>query len=88
MRDGFVPVTRVSELSPGEMKWVAVDRERVLIANVDGAFCALAGSNRKLSNSLSGLLPHCCARGFSGTFGASGFGGFGISSRGGYTLPN
>ena len=21
MRDGFVPVTRVSELSPGEMKW-------------------------------------------------------------------
>ena len=42
MRDGFVPVTRVSELSPGEMTWVAVDRERVLIANVDGASCALA----------------------------------------------
>jgi len=42
MRDGFVPVTRVCELSPGEMKWVAVGRERVLIANVDGAFCALA----------------------------------------------
>ena len=41
MRDGFVPVTRVSELPPGTMTWVAVDRERVLIANVDGAFYAL-----------------------------------------------
>jgi len=41
MQDGFVPVTRVSELLPGAMKWVAVDRERVLIANVGGAFYAL-----------------------------------------------
>jgi nitrite reductase/ring-hydroxylating ferredoxin subunit len=41
MLDGFVPVTRASELSPGAMTWVAVDRERVLIANVDGAFYAL-----------------------------------------------
>ena len=41
MLDGFVPVTRASELSPGAMKWVAIDRERVLIANVDGAFYAL-----------------------------------------------
>ena len=41
VRDGFVPVTRVSELSPGAMKWVAVDRERVLVANVDGTFYAL-----------------------------------------------
>jgi nitrite reductase/ring-hydroxylating ferredoxin subunit len=41
MLDGFVPVTRVSELLPGAMKWVAIDRERVLIANVDGAFYAL-----------------------------------------------
>ena len=38
MLDGFVPVTRASELSPGAMKWVAIDRERVLIANVDGSF--------------------------------------------------
>ena len=30
-----------SELSPGAMKWVAVDRERVLVANVDGEFYAL-----------------------------------------------
>jgi 3-phenylpropionate/trans-cinnamate dioxygenase ferredoxin subunit len=41
MREGFVPVTRVSELGPGAMKWVAVERERVLLVNVDGAFYAL-----------------------------------------------
>jgi nitrite reductase/ring-hydroxylating ferredoxin subunit len=41
MRDGFVPVTRASELSPGAMTWAALDRERVLIANVDGCFYAL-----------------------------------------------
>ena len=39
--DGFVPVTRASELSAGAMTWVVIDRERVLIANVDGAFYAL-----------------------------------------------
>ncbi len=39
--DGFVPVTRVSELSAGAMKWVVIDRERVLIAHVDGAFYAI-----------------------------------------------
>jgi 3-phenylpropionate/trans-cinnamate dioxygenase ferredoxin subunit len=41
MLDGFVPVARVSELSPGAMKWVALDRERLLIANVGGVFYAL-----------------------------------------------
>lgn len=44
MADGFVPVTRASELSPGAMTWVALDRERVLIANVDGCFYALQDS--------------------------------------------
>ena len=44
MLDGFVPVTRASELSPGAMTWVALDRERVLIANVDGRFYALQDS--------------------------------------------
>jgi nitrite reductase/ring-hydroxylating ferredoxin subunit len=39
--DGFVPVTRASALSPGQMTWVAVDGLRVLLANVDGAFYAL-----------------------------------------------
>ena len=44
MRDGFVPVARASELSPGAMKWVALDRERVLIANVGGVFYGLLDS--------------------------------------------
>lgn len=39
--DGFVPVIRASELSPGAMRWVNVDRERVLLANVGGAFYAI-----------------------------------------------
>jgi 3-phenylpropionate/trans-cinnamate dioxygenase ferredoxin subunit len=38
---GFVPVSPASELSPGAMKWVVVDRERVLLANVEGVFYAL-----------------------------------------------
>ena len=36
-----MPVTRASALAPGAMTWVAVDRARVLLANVDGAFYAL-----------------------------------------------
>ena len=38
----FVPVRKVSELLPGQMTWVAVDRERVLLVNVDGTFYALS----------------------------------------------
>jgi nitrite reductase/ring-hydroxylating ferredoxin subunit len=41
MLEGFVPVTKASEVAPGHMRWVAVDRERVLVVNVDGAFYAL-----------------------------------------------
>jgi nitrite reductase/ring-hydroxylating ferredoxin subunit len=41
MPEGFVAVARVSDLAPGEMKFVAVDRERVVLANVDGTFYAL-----------------------------------------------
>jgi nitrite reductase/ring-hydroxylating ferredoxin subunit len=41
MVDGFVPVARASELGQGAMTWVALDRERILIANVDGHFYAL-----------------------------------------------
>ena len=41
MRDGFVPVTTASGLSPGAMQWVVIDRERVVIANVEGVFYAL-----------------------------------------------
>jgi nitrite reductase/ring-hydroxylating ferredoxin subunit len=61
---GFVPVLRVSELPPGTMTWVAVDRERVLVANVEGAFYAiqdLCGHRREsLSKGrLSGHVVEC-----------------------------
>jgi nitrite reductase/ring-hydroxylating ferredoxin subunit len=39
--DGLVAVTPTSALAPGAMTWVVVDRERVLLANVDGMFYAL-----------------------------------------------
>ena len=38
---GFVPALRVSDLAPGTMRFVAVDRERVLVANVGGTFYAI-----------------------------------------------
>jgi nitrite reductase/ring-hydroxylating ferredoxin subunit len=41
MRDGFLPVAKAADLAPGEMKCVAVERERVVLANVDGCFHAL-----------------------------------------------
>jgi nitrite reductase/ring-hydroxylating ferredoxin subunit len=41
MPDDFTAVAAASELPPGAMKWVAVARERVLLANVDGAFYAI-----------------------------------------------
>jgi nitrite reductase/ring-hydroxylating ferredoxin subunit len=44
MSDGFVAVTRASDVPPGAMKWTVIDRERVLIANVDGVFHALRDS--------------------------------------------
>jgi 3-phenylpropionate/trans-cinnamate dioxygenase ferredoxin subunit len=44
MRDGFVPVATTSELEPGTMTRVVIDRERVLVANVDGTFYAIQDS--------------------------------------------
>ena len=44
MRAGFVPVTRASALAPGAMKLVVVERERVVVVNVGGAFYALSDS--------------------------------------------
>ncbi len=41
MEEGFVAVAQVSDLAPGEMKFVAVDRERIVLANVEGSFYAL-----------------------------------------------
>jgi nitrite reductase/ring-hydroxylating ferredoxin subunit len=40
--DGFVPVANIADLASGQMKWVAVDRERVLLVNVEGSFYALS----------------------------------------------
>jgi 3-phenylpropionate/trans-cinnamate dioxygenase ferredoxin component len=37
----FVAVGKVTDLPPGRMKWVAVDRERVLLVNVEGTYYAL-----------------------------------------------
>ena len=41
MLDGYVPVAAASALAPGTMTFVAIDRERVLLANVEGVFYAL-----------------------------------------------
>ena len=41
MEEGFVAVAQVSDLAPGEMKFVAVERERIVLANVEGSFYAL-----------------------------------------------
>ena len=62
--EGFVAVSRVADLAPGEMKFVAVDRERVVLANVDGGFYALRDvcghKNAPLSRGrLNGCLIEC-----------------------------
>jgi nitrite reductase/ring-hydroxylating ferredoxin subunit len=57
---GFVPVTTASGLAPGAMTWVAVDRERVLLANVAGVFYALrdACGHRQMPLSKGMLAGH------------------------------
>jgi len=56
----FIPVTTASGLAPGAMTWVVVDRERVLLANVDGAFYALqdACGHRQMPLSKGTLAGH------------------------------
>jgi 3-phenylpropionate/trans-cinnamate dioxygenase ferredoxin component len=60
LKTDFVPVTTASALAPGAMTWVAVDRERVLIANVGGAFYALqdACGHRQMPLSKGTLEGH------------------------------
>ncbi len=41
MEEGFAAVAQVGDLAPGEMKFVAVERERIVLANVEGSFYAL-----------------------------------------------
>jgi 3-phenylpropionate/trans-cinnamate dioxygenase ferredoxin subunit len=38
----FLPVAKVSELSPGQMKMVVADLERVLLVNMAGTFYAIS----------------------------------------------
>jgi nitrite reductase/ring-hydroxylating ferredoxin subunit len=64
MVDGFVPVASTAELAPGQMKWVAVDGERRVLANVEGAYYALSDvcghRNAPLSRGkLRGYLIEC-----------------------------
>ncbi len=64
MLDGLVPVAKTDELSPGRMKWVAVDGERLVLANVEGTFYAISDvcghRNAPLSRGkLQGYLIEC-----------------------------
>jgi nitrite reductase/ring-hydroxylating ferredoxin subunit len=44
MLEGCIPVIRASELPPGTMRWAVIDRQRIVVANVDGTFHALRDS--------------------------------------------
>jgi len=62
--DGFVPVAQSDDVPPGQMIWVAVERERIVLANVDGALYALRDvcghKNAPLSRGrLDGHLIEC-----------------------------
>ena len=41
MSDGFVPVAKAGDVLPGQMIVVVIERERIVLANVDGHFYAL-----------------------------------------------
>ena len=64
MEEGFVAVAQVSDLAPGEMKFVAVERERIVLAHVEGGFYALRDvcghRNAPLSRGrLEGCIVEC-----------------------------
>ena len=64
MEEGFVAVAQVGDLAPGEMKFVAVERERIVLANVEGGFFALRDvcghRNAPLSRGkLEGCIVEC-----------------------------
>src|SRR5215470_8509008 len=64
MTEDFAAVAKTSDLAPGQMKFVAVDRVRLVLANVDGSFYALrdvCGHQRApLSRGkLNGCLVEC-----------------------------
>ena len=55
-----MPVTAASALAPGAMTWVVIDRERVLLANVEGVFYAMqdACGHRQAPLSKGALAGH------------------------------
>ena len=57
---GFVAIARVSELAAGEMKFVAVDGQHIVLANVEGRFYALRDvcGHRNAPLSRGRLLGH------------------------------
>jgi len=62
--DGFVPVVKAGDVPPGGMIVVAIDRERIMLANVDGEFYALRDMcghrNAPLSRGkLDGCIVEC-----------------------------
>ena len=62
--DGFIPVAQMADLLPRQMKWVAVDGERRVLANVEGTYYALSDvcghRNAPLSRGkLYGYLIEC-----------------------------
>jgi nitrite reductase/ring-hydroxylating ferredoxin subunit len=64
MEDGFVAVAKTDELAPGEMKFVAVERERIVLARLDDGFFALRDvcghRNAPLSRgTLTGCIVEC-----------------------------
>ena len=64
MSDGFVSVAKTGDVPPGGMIVVAIDRERIMLANVDGEFYALRDMcghrNAPLSRGkLDGCIVEC-----------------------------
>jgi nitrite reductase/ring-hydroxylating ferredoxin subunit len=58
--DGFDAVAKIADIPAGAMKCVAVDRERVLLAHVDGRFYAVSDicGHRNAPLSRGRLLGH------------------------------
>jgi len=60
----FIPVAKTGDIPPGDMKCVAVERARVLLAHVDGRFYAISDicghRNAPLSRGrLAGHIVEC-----------------------------
>ena len=64
MSDGFVAVAKIGDVPVGGMAVVAIDRERIMLANVDGQFFAMRDMcghrNAPLSRGrLEGCIVEC-----------------------------